>query len=54
MYKYRLSNEAEEDVVRIFEYGLNQFGFYRLQNITICFMLALTKLRPILSCFQWF
>jgi toxin ParE1/3/4 len=26
MYKYKLSNEAEEDIVRIFEYGLNRFG----------------------------
>jgi toxin ParE1/3/4 len=26
MYKYKLSSEAEEDVVRIFEYGLSRFG----------------------------
>jgi toxin ParE1/3/4 len=27
MYKYKLSFEAEEEVIRIFEYGLKQFGF---------------------------
>lgn len=26
MYKYHLSFEAEEDIVRIFEYGLGRFG----------------------------
>ena len=26
MYKYKLSYEAEEDIVRIFEYGLGRFG----------------------------
>lgn len=26
MYKYHLSYEAEEDIVRIFEYGLGRFG----------------------------
>lgn len=26
MYKYKLSLEAEEDIIRIFDYGLNQFG----------------------------
>jgi toxin ParE1/3/4 len=26
MYKYKLSFEAEEDVIRIFEYGLGKFG----------------------------
>jgi len=26
MYKYKLSLEAEEDIVRIFEYGLRRFG----------------------------
>ena len=26
MYKYFLSFEAEEDIVRIFEFGLGQFG----------------------------
>lgn len=26
MYKYHLSYEAEEDVIRIFEYGLGKFG----------------------------
>jgi toxin ParE1/3/4 len=26
MYKYKLSFEAEEDIIRIFEYGLNRFG----------------------------
>lgn len=26
MYKYKLSFEAEEDVIRIFEYGLGRFG----------------------------
>jgi toxin ParE1/3/4 len=26
MYKYHLSYEAEEDIVRIFEYGLRKFG----------------------------
>lgn len=26
MYKYHLSFEAEEDIVRIFEFGLNRFG----------------------------
>jgi toxin ParE1/3/4 len=26
MYKYHLSFEAEEDVVRIFQYGLSRFG----------------------------
>tara|TARA_R110002020_G_scaffold114593_3_gene263519 strand:- start:25622 stop:25897 length:276 start_codon:yes stop_codon:yes gene_type:complete len=26
MYKYKLTNEAEADIVRIFEYGLNRFG----------------------------
>ncbi|WP_445747335.1 type II toxin-antitoxin system RelE/ParE family toxin [Polaribacter sp.] len=27
MYKYKLSFEAEEDIIRIFEYGVHQFGF---------------------------
>jgi len=26
MYKYKLSLEAEEDIVRIFEHGLRRFG----------------------------
>ncbi|MRX40324.1 type II toxin-antitoxin system RelE/ParE family toxin [Flavobacterium sp. LC2016-23] len=26
MYNYRLSFEAEEDIIRIFEYGLGRFG----------------------------
>lgn len=26
MYKYKLSFEAEEDIIRIFEYGLGRFG----------------------------
>jgi len=26
MYSYKLSLEAEEDIVRIFEYGIGQFG----------------------------
>lgn len=26
MYKYRLSFEAEEDTIRIFEFGFNRFG----------------------------
>lgn len=26
MYKYKLSIDAEEDIIRIFEYGLGQFG----------------------------
>ncbi len=26
MYKHKLSIEAEEDIVRIFEYGLRRFG----------------------------
>ena len=26
MYRYRLSVEAEEDIIRIFEYGIGQFG----------------------------
>ena len=26
MYKYYLSFEAEEDIIRIFEYGLGRFG----------------------------
>lgn len=26
MYKYKLSIEAEEDIVRMFEYGLRRFG----------------------------
>ncbi|MDO8282329.1 MAG: type II toxin-antitoxin system RelE/ParE family toxin [Thermodesulfovibrionia bacterium] len=26
MYKYHLSYEAEEDIIRIFEYGLGRFG----------------------------
>lgn len=26
MYKYRLSFESEEDIIRIFEYGLARFG----------------------------
>jgi len=26
MYKYKLSFEAEEDILRIFEYGLGKFG----------------------------
>lgn len=26
MYKYHLSYEAEDDIVRIFEYGLRKFG----------------------------
>jgi len=26
MYNYKLSFEAEEDVIRIFEYGLGRFG----------------------------
>lgn len=26
MYKYKLSLEAEEDILRIFEYGLTRFG----------------------------
>ena len=29
MYKYHLSFEAEEDIVRIFEFGLGQFGLYQ-------------------------
>ncbi len=27
MYNYRLSFEAEEDILRIFEFGLGRFGF---------------------------
>jgi toxin ParE1/3/4 len=26
MYKYKLSFEAEEDIIRIFEYGIDMFG----------------------------
>ena len=26
MYNYKLSLEAEEDIIRIFEYGVHQFG----------------------------
>lgn len=26
MYKYKLSIEAEEDIIRIFEYGFHRFG----------------------------
>lgn len=26
MYKYKISLEAEEDILRIFEYGLTRFG----------------------------
>ena len=26
MYRYKLSIEAEEDIIRIFEYGIGQFG----------------------------
>lgn len=26
MYSYKLSIEAEEDIIRIFEYGISQFG----------------------------
>lgn len=26
MYSYKLSIEAEEDIIRIFEYGIGQFG----------------------------
>ena len=29
MYSYKLSIEAEEDVVRIFEYGIGQFGVFQ-------------------------
>jgi len=29
MYSYKLSLEAEEDVVRIFEYGIGQFGVFQ-------------------------
>lgn len=27
MFKYRLNIQAEEDIIRIFEYGIGQFGF---------------------------
>jgi len=29
MYSYKLSTEAEEDIVRIFEYGFHQFGLHQ-------------------------
>ena len=32
MYKYKLSLEAEEDIVRIFEYGFYRFGMNQANN----------------------
>lgn len=41
MYKYHLSFEAEEDIVRIFEFGLNRFGLQQANkyydNLFECF-----------------
>lgn len=32
MYKYKLSLEAEEDIFRIFEYGMQRFGINQANN----------------------
>ena len=32
MYKYKLSLEAEEDIIRIFEYGFHRFGLNQANN----------------------
>lgn len=29
MFKYRLNTQAEEDLTRIFEYGMNRFGLHQ-------------------------
>ena len=48
MYSYKLSLEAEEDIVRIFEYGIGQFWYFKRLNFMICFLNVLTKLLQIL------
>jgi toxin ParE1/3/4 len=44
MYKYHLSYEAEEDVVRIFEYGLGRFGLLQANKYSEMLFDCFTKI----------
>lgn len=52
MYKYHLSFEAEEDIVRIFEYGLGRFGLLQANKYYDMLFECFNKLHQNRLCFQ--
>ena len=44
MYKYHLSYEAEEDIIRIFEYGLRRFGLQQANKYYYMLFECFTKI----------